>query len=141
MKTPQSGFWVGGAAPGAAAVGAPSLGAGGASGSAGSIVGVGGRPENIVHQTMNTNSKPAPKASRKISHIQQAKASWIMATIVGSLVACSAPPRIMAPQPERPAQGAAPTPPTPQETKDEDESEQHTHEGNTTPAPIPPASN
>ena len=62
---------------------------------------------------MNTNSKPAPKASRKISHIQQAKASWIMAAIVGSLVACSAPPRVMAPQPERPAQGTAPTPPTP----------------------------
>ncbi len=84
----------------------------GASGSAG---GLGGRPENMVHQTMNTSSKPAPKASNKMSNIQRASAVWFMAAIVGSLLSCSTPPRPMAPLPERPSavdSGPGPAPAT-----------------------------
>ena len=71
-------------------------------GGSGSAGGWGGRPENMVHHTMNTSSKPAPKASSKISNIQRAGAVWFMAAIVGSLLSCSSPPRQMAPLPERP---------------------------------------
>ena len=53
---------------------------------------------------MNTNNKPAPKASNKMSVIQRASSGWFMAAIVGSLVACSAPsPRTSAPVLGRPA--------------------------------------
>ena len=73
----------------------------------------------MVHHTMNTSSKPAPKASNKMSVIQRASSGWFMAAIVGSLVACSAP----SPRPSAPVLGR-PAPPLAEPAPDRSASEQ-----------------
>ena len=45
----------------------------------------------MVHQTINTSNKPAPKASSRIKVMQQLLWRWFGWAIVGSLVACSSP--------------------------------------------------
>lgn len=51
------------------------------------------RPENMVHQTMPTNNRPAPSASNKSKVMCQVLRWSGVAVIVGSLVACGSAPR------------------------------------------------
>jgi len=73
------------------------------------------RPLNMVHHTISTSSRPAPRASSRIRVMQHLLWRWLGWAIVGSLVACSsAPVRSPAPLPTeaatRPAASTAPAP-------------------------------
>ncbi len=72
------------------------------------------RPENMVHQTMPTNSRPAASASRN-SRVMRRVQGWLgLAVIVGSLAACSSPPRQSPSLPRVPSAPVVVAPPAPQ---------------------------
>ncbi|MFM2050087.1 MAG: hypothetical protein RL682_578 [Pseudomonadota bacterium] len=54
------------------------------------------RPENIVHQIMPTNSRPAPRASSNNSVMVRFLAGWYLTCIVGTLSACGSAPQVLA---------------------------------------------
>lgn len=71
------------------------------------------RPENMVHQTMPTNSRPAASASRN-SRVMRRVQGWVsLAVIVGSLAACSSPPRQSPSVPRVPSAPVVAPPATP----------------------------
>ena len=70
------------------------------------------RPENIVHQTRNTSSSSAAKASSRSSHIA-GSFRWTAAAILGVLAACAVPPPtapLPSPADAAPGATAAPAP-------------------------------
>jgi membrane-bound lytic murein transglycosylase A len=72
----------------------------------------------MVHQTMNTKISKAPRASSKSKVMADApgkwRSMWWLAAIVGTLAACSTPPRpVSPPMPGPPAVSPAVEPPAP----------------------------
>jgi membrane-bound lytic murein transglycosylase A len=72
-----------------------------------------GRPENMVHQTMNTSSASASKASINNNHMQghlrRAWLCWASVAILGALAGCASVPT--PPSPAAPAAAALPAAP------------------------------
>ena len=75
-----------------------------------------GRPENMVHQTMNTSKASASKASSNNNHMRStlgpARLRWTCAGILGLLAGCAvAPPPVLPPAPAPVPTVAAAAPP------------------------------